>query len=160
MTDIVVTLPNSNFDHLQEKIEALEDSWSWWDMGREPTKLTENDKVFVVCGRSVHGYFTISHILHEGDYSTAKAVLHSTMDMIRAVGIPMGDWIRIVFRTWQSIEEINMKGFQSFRYRKFDYKDSKKCRFGVMGYCKICGSHALKDLSVKDCKNARSPKDE
>jgi len=119
----VVTLPKGDMKHLQEKIEALGDSWSWWDMKREPKDFTDSDNVFIVCAGKVHGYFTVNHILHEGDYENAKAILKTTLDMINAVGIPMGDWIRIVFRSWIPILKIPMKGFQGFRYRKFNYKE-------------------------------------
>jgi len=122
MADIVVTLPKGNMQHLQEKIEALINSWSWWDMKREPTLLGENDNVFVACDGQVHGYFTIGHILHEGAYETAKAILHTTLEMLNAVGTP-DEGIRIVFRDWIPIEKIPMKGFQGFRYRNFKYKE-------------------------------------
>ena len=33
-------------------------------------------------------------------------------------------------------------------------KENKKCKFDVMGYCKICGIHALKNLDQNYCKGS------
>lgn len=125
LTDIIVTLPKGNLFHLDEKILATEeDRITWWDMKREPKSLNTNDKVFLVCGGFVHGYFTIIKTRHNYDYTAAYAAPKISIFDQPYYDIPIEDDIefRIFFDEWFSIKLIKMKGFQGFRYRTFDYK--------------------------------------
>ena len=95
--DIVVTLPvdRGGLFHLHEKQEVP----SYWSMKRQPKNLTPNDNVFICTEGQVHLYFEIDEF-----------------------GWEDGEFI-IYFDIWTEIKPIPMKGFQGFRYRKFDYEE-------------------------------------
>ena len=97
MTDIVVTLGKNDMEHLYEKTL---DRGSFWIMGRLPKKLNVGEKVFVVCGGTIRGYFDLAEI---------------------DVDEPGGENM-LVFGLWHPIHQILMKGFQGFRYRNFKYQ--------------------------------------
>ena len=127
MTDIVVTLPKGNMGHLYEKIDATkEDELTWWDMKRQPNRFNDDEKVFVVCAGKVRGFFTVAYIRHHFPYAVPYAAqkigyLHEIY-----YEIPIDDdetEIRIFFDEWTAIKPIKMKGFQGFRYRKFQWEN-------------------------------------
>lgn len=97
MMDIVVTLPvdRGGLFHLHEKMEVP----SYWSMKRKPKSLTSDSKVFVCTEGKVHLYFEINECLWED----GKFIIY------------FGDWIEI--------KPIRMKGFQGFRYRKFNFEE-------------------------------------
>ena len=94
--DIVVTLPvdRGGLFHLHEKMEVP----SYWFMKRKPKSITEDSKVFICTEGKVHCYFFIDEC-----------------------GWEDGEFI-IYFDDWELIKPIKMKGFQGFRYRKFDFE--------------------------------------
>jgi hypothetical protein len=100
MTDIVVTLPRQyGLDHLHDKNQAcFEGLTTWWDFARLPKKLESTDKVFVVFDGEVLQYFTILEINKEEK--------------------------KVYFEEVREIKPIQMKGFQGFRYRKFEYEEA------------------------------------
>lgn len=123
--DIVVTLPKGDLNHLNEKILAAEEERIvWWDMKREPKQFS-SERVFVVCAGKVRGYFTVDYIIHNYDYTAAYAAPKISIFRQEYHKIPIDDEveIRIFFDEWVPINPIEMKGFQGFRYRKFDYKE-------------------------------------
>ena len=105
MTDIVVTLPvkRGGLFHLHEKSEDP----SYWSMKRKPKDFTTDDKVFICTEGVVHGYFEVFEFYQEEDPDDPE----------------YGMWcISFEDGSWEEIVPIPMRGFQSFRYRKFDYK--------------------------------------
>ena len=97
--DIVVTLAKKNADHLEEKIGAL-NNWNeaWWIMKRIPKR--NFNIIFITCNGIINYYFTIK-----------KKVFN-----------PEENLYFIYFGDYQKIKPIRMKGFQGFRYRKFNYE--------------------------------------
>lgn len=97
--DIVVTLPKEEgIDHLMEKI--LEESY--WEMKRLPKNFDqEMDKVFILTEGKVRGFFTV----HNVEYYEEE------------------DIYNLIFEEWTDIKHIPMKGFQGFRYRKFEWEE-------------------------------------
>ena len=94
--DIIVTLPLSKggIKHLQEKIKAVEESDSmvaYWEFSRLPKELHFDSRIYIVCEGYLRGYFTIYDILQDS---------------------------RVIFEMWYSIDIVQMKGFQGFRYYK------------------------------------------
>ena len=100
--DIVVTLPvdRGGFFHLEEKAEDP----SYWAMKRRPKNFSLNDKVFICTEGEVHGYFEVVDIYYD-----------------------TGEWIiDFIHDSWTELDSpIKMKGFQGFRYRKFDYEEEE-----------------------------------
>jgi hypothetical protein len=124
--DIVVTLSKKRggMAHLNEKIEAVEENYASWDSASSiMNNFTDEGKVFICCEGYVRGYFTVSEILEEGMYQSAKAIPYKTLDMLSAVGLPEGNTKRIVFHEWVYIEPIPMKSFMGARKRKFKYEE-------------------------------------
>lgn len=102
--DIVVTLPvdRGGLFHLQEKSETP----SYWSMKRKPVNFTKNDLVFICTEGVVHGFF-----------ETEEFYLEDRED-----NTELGMWIiEFMPGSWSEIIPIAMKGFQGFRYRKFEY---------------------------------------
>ena len=98
--DIVVTLPKHwGIEHLQEKID---DIGPYWEMeNQNPTKLKKGDRVFIVFDGIVRGSFLVKNLEFVGNFC-----------MIDFQG-----------GSYQAIKPIKMKGFRSFRYRKFEYEE-------------------------------------
>ena len=95
--DVVVTLPKAKggLKHLQEKINATEEPgfrlYAYWFFLRLPKELHSDSRIYVVCEGYLRGYFTIYEILHDN---------------------------RVIFEMWYPVDQIQMKGFQGFRYYK------------------------------------------
>jgi len=124
--DIVVTLPKGNLDHLNEKILAAEEErLVWWDMKREPNQFSSEDKVFIVCAGKLHGYFTVDYTIHNYDYTAAYVAPKISIFRQEYHRIPIDDKIefRIFFDEWFPVKPIEMRGFQGFRYRKFEWEE-------------------------------------
>lgn len=114
ITDIVVTLPISEggLVHLGEKQVAYQyNEMPYWEMGRRPALtgercLTPDSKVFILTEGFIRGYFEIN------DYSWDDE------------DYPQYFIIEFNNNSWQSIVLIPKTGFQSFRYRNFEYEIS------------------------------------
>lgn len=100
--DIVVTLPKTEgVEHLWEKITEE----SYWEMKRLPKKFDQEiDKVFILTEGKVRGFFTVHNIEFHEDEDRPY---------------------RIIFEEWTDIKHIPMKGFRSFRYRKFKWEERR-----------------------------------
>ena len=113
--DIIVTLPKKEggFDHLHEKIHTIEHEGelAYWYMRRFPKNFDEaHDKVFICADGQIHGFFTVDEVEHD-EYD---------------------EQYKIWFEDWTTIKPIPMKGFQGFRYARFQWEQDG-------GLCHCCG---------------------
>ena len=97
--DIVVTLPKYyGYDHLLHKNLACQHGLTtWWKMKRLPKKLNFESKIFIVFNGEIEQYFTILDINENKN--------------------------KIYLDKFRNIKIIKMKGFQGFRYRKFEFQE-------------------------------------
>jgi len=106
--DIVVTSPLIRVGDLEEKVNDPDNAF--WDFKRRPTRITEDNRVFVVHDGEVRYNFGIGYI-EEGPLKPIEdAEGHNP-------GVPRGG-CRIYFSDVAKVEQtIPIRGFQGHRYR-------------------------------------------
>ena len=98
--DIVVTFPKGDIDHWNEKVSYsyIAEQEVWWNMRKLPNNFSIDDKLFIVMDNEVRGFFEVKKI-------------------------KFGDINKVFLKNFKSIKSIAMKGFQGFRYRRFEFEE-------------------------------------
>ena len=107
MKDVIVTLPikEGGCDHLRDKILVFNDGEAWWEFSRLPLHIDVGSKLYIVCEGAIRGFFIVERFEPEpiqGKYLQT-------------------DLYQVFLSDWTALDPPKtMKGFQGFRYWKYE----------------------------------------